>query len=231
MKNFDARKLAPEQQKILRIKAVNMVMHENFTKRRVAQLLDVSRVHVGKWCNSYEAGGYDALESGRRGRRPDEQAKLQPWQCALVVRAITDGTPDQLKMPFVLWTRAAVRDFIERRFGILLAIRTVGDYLAKWNMTPQKTIERAYQQNPGVVKKWLEETYPSIKEMAKNEGAAILWCDETGVKNEANCVRSFSPEGKTPIVKKDGKRIRVNMISTVGNRGDVRFMIYQASVS
>jgi transposase len=38
--------------------------------RKAAKILGVSRQHVGKWCEAFEAGGYDALELGRRGRKP-----------------------------------------------------------------------------------------------------------------------------------------------------------------
>lgn len=36
MNNFDARKLSPQQQKILRIKAVDIVFKHGFTKRATA---------------------------------------------------------------------------------------------------------------------------------------------------------------------------------------------------
>jgi transposase len=65
-------------------------------------------------------------------------ARLKPYQAATVVRLITDRCPDQLKMPFVLWTREAVRDLIARRFGVRLSVWTVGRYLRHWGFTPQK---------------------------------------------------------------------------------------------
>ena len=91
------------------------------------------------------------LDLGRRGRRPGEQMMLKPWQCATIVNIIRDHTPGQLKMPFVLWDR--VRELIQQKFGITLALRTVGDYLHRRNMTPQRLIERAYRQNPKEIKK------------------------------------------------------------------------------
>lgn len=208
-----------------------MVLIGEMSKRKVANLLGVSRTHVGKWCRLYEQGGYAALEIGKRGRRPDEQLRLQPWQCAVIVNLIRDRMPDQLKMPFVLWTRAAVRDLIAERFGITLAVRTVGDYLARWGMTPQKPVERAYQRNPKAIQKWLEEDFPKLKEQAKKDGATILWADETGIQNTANCGRSYAPPGQTPTVRVDGKRLKINMISAVGNRGDVRFMLYEGKMN
>ena len=78
VKENDARKLSSEQQKLLRIKAVDLVFTHGHTRRSAAKLLGVSRVIVSKWCQAFEEGGYDALELGRRGRRPQEQQLLRP---------------------------------------------------------------------------------------------------------------------------------------------------------
>lgn len=226
MKNFDARKLSSEQQKLLREKAVDMVFKKGMTRRKAAALLDVSRTIVNQWCKAFEEGGLAALELGRRGRRAQEQQLLAPHQCATIVRIITDSTPDQLKMPFVLWERVAVRELIQRKFGITLALRTVSDYLKRWNMTAQKPVRRAAEQRAADVEKWLHEDYPEIKARAAKEGATIVWSDETGVENSNPQGRSFAPKGKTPVIRKTGKKLRANMISAVTNKGHVRFMIY-----
>jgi len=51
---------------------------------------------------------------------------------------IIDKTPDQLKLDFVLWTRKAVGELVLAKLGINLPVRTIGDYLKRWGMTPQK---------------------------------------------------------------------------------------------
>jgi len=42
---------------------------------------------------------------------------------------IIDKMPDQLKLDYALWTRKAVKELVEKEFGIILAINTMGDYL------------------------------------------------------------------------------------------------------
>jgi transposase len=227
----DARKLTTDQQYLLRVRAVDMVFKNGITRRQSAKLLGVSRSHVNKWCQAFELGGYDALKLGRRGRRPLEQMALNPHQCAQIKNIITDNTPDQLKMPFVLWERVAIRELIRSKLGITLALRTLSDYLARWGMTPQRPVERAYQRNPQAVEKWQNEEYTTIRERAQREGATILWGDETGVQNQSNQGRSFAPKGQTPEIRKVGKKLRVNMISTVTNRGKIRFMIYEGKMN
>ena len=69
----------------------------------------------------------------------------------------------------VLWTRRAVSELIRDKLGIDMPIRTVGDYLKRWGMTPQKPAKQAYEQNPKAVQRWLDEEYPVIKAQAKRE--------------------------------------------------------------
>ena len=226
MKKNDARRLTTAEQKLLRTRAVDMVFVHNLTQRQVAKLLDVARTTVVKWCKAFEQGGYDALELGRRGRRPGEQQLLKPHQCATIANIIKDRTPDQIKMSFVLWERVAVRELIQSKYGIILALSTVSDYLKRWGMTPQRPVSRAYTQNVKAVDEWLQEKYPEIQARAKDENATIIWSDETGVINTSSSARSYAPKGMTPLIKKEGKKFGVNMISGVTNRGEVRFMIY-----
>jgi transposase len=55
--------------------------------------------------------------------------------------------PDQLTLPFYLWTRAAVIALIEREYGVKVSPSTVGRYLVAWGMSPQKPVRRAYERN------------------------------------------------------------------------------------
>ena len=139
--------------------------------------------------------------------------------------------PDQLKLNFALWTRKAVKEFVDRELQITIAETTMGDYLRKWGFTPQKPKKQAYEQCPKAVQKWLNEDYPLIKERAEKENAEIYWGDETGVKNQCNHGRSYAPKGKTPIKKSMSKRFSVNMVSAVTNQGKVQFMIYSEAMN
>ena len=55
-------------------------------------------------------------------RKSRYQLRLQPWQCANIVRIITDNNPHQLKFPFALWDRKAVQILIKDKFNINLSI-------------------------------------------------------------------------------------------------------------
>ena len=54
---------------------------------------------------------------GRRVSPRRGKGLLTAEEAGQVRRWIADRTPDQLKLPFALWTSRAVRELIERRFG------------------------------------------------------------------------------------------------------------------
>ena len=76
-----------------------------------------------------------------------------------IQRLIIDKRPEQFKMDFHLWSRAAVGQLIEQEFSIQLQVRSIGKYLTRWGLTPQKPIKRAYEQSPAAVQAWLEGEY------------------------------------------------------------------------
>jgi len=90
---------------------------------------------------------------------PIAQVGIDSFRAAVVVRLITDRCPDQLKLPFFLWTREAVRDLIERRFGIRLSVWTVGQCWPHDQNQMMRNV-RSYlysrQRKPHVVKKYFE---------------------------------------------------------------------------
>ena len=144
---------------------------------------------------------------------------------------IRDRTPDQLKLPFALWTSRAVRDLIALRFSKTLGLSTVQLYLRRWGMTPQKPLARARERSPAAIAAWLAQHYPAIAKRAKAEGAAIYWGDETGISNQDQIGRSYAPRGQTPVVVRTARRVTQSMISAVSNRGLLRFMFYEAALN
>jgi len=180
---------------------------------------------------AYHHQGIKGLKDNHKGPKSEDIKLLTLMQEQEIQKKITDTMPDQLKLPFGLWTRKAVKELVQRDYGITLAINTMGDYLRSWGFSPQKPKKKAYEQNPAAVKKWLDEEYPKIKQKAKEEGAEIHWGDETGVRNTNQHGRSYAPKGRTPVKKNMAKRFSINMISTVTNQGQVKFMIYSGSMN
>ena len=220
----DFRSLGSRAQEAIRMRAVEVVK-AGMGKCKAAEVFGVSRRAVWRWMCADRQGGKEALKAKRRGR-PRGGGKLKPWQFATLVNLISDRHPDQLKLPFYLWTCQAVVQLIEQRFGIRYSVYQVGRYLKQWGFTVQKPGRKAFEQCPWEVQNWLEKEYPIIKRQAKAENAEIQWCDEMGVRSDAASARCFSPKGQTPIVLGSGNRFGCNMISSISNRGTLRFMVF-----
>jgi transposase len=124
-----------------------------------------------------------------------------------------------------------VAQLIEQRFGIRLPVRTMGLYLARWGFTPQKPMKKAYEQSPAAVKKWLDEDYPVIAARAKAEGAEIHWGDESGLRSDDVRGRGFAPKGQTPVIRVNSKRHGLSVISTVTNKGQMRWRIFDGALN
>lgn len=224
--NKDARSLDQSSQETIRSKAVRALLSGQ-TQEQAAETFGVTRQAVGKWWSAYKVGGMSALrKKSRRPKSADEPRDLSGWQCASIVRTIIKKTPDQLDFSFMLWTRDAVAQLIEDRFKIKLSKWTVGRYLKRWGMSPQKPVKKAYQQQPEVVQNWLDNEYPRIASKAALERAEIQWGDEMGVRSDDQIGRTYGKIGNTPVIKVSGQRFSCQMISTVSNRGTLRFMIF-----
>lgn len=169
MQATDMRSLSREARHERRVQVIRLRKSGN-TYDEIAALTGLSRTGVFTICKRHEALGAKALHDTIGGRKMGEKRLLDAAQEAQVRKLIADKTPDQLKMPDALWTRAAVANLIEQRFGLRLQVRTMGKYLARWGFTPQKPMKKAYEQSPAAVKKWLDEDYPAIAARAKREG-------------------------------------------------------------
>ena len=230
MEKIDARTLKPEVQEQLRKQAIHL-RQKGQSVEQIAAILDVNSRTVYRWWQLYRRGGVKSIRIRRRGRPTGACRRLTVEQEKQIQRLIRDKQPDQMKLPFALWSRIAVQQLIQQLWAMRMPIRTVGEYLKRWGFTPQKPFRRAYEQNPKLVKQWLEEQYPGIAQRAKQEDAEIQWADETGLCNGSYYGRSYAPRGQTPAIRLPARPQRINLISTVTNQGKVRFMVYRDTMT
>ena len=230
MDKIDSRTLSVDALNERRRRAVKLRL-EGVSLKDTAAQCEMSRTTVIAALKAYEVGGWKAVDIARPGRPSGTGRTLSAEQEREVQRLIRDRTPDQLKMVYALWSRQAVAELIRNRYGIDLAVRTMGLYLERWGFTPQKPMKKAYEQSPAAVKKWHEEQYPVIAACAKVEGAEIHWGDETGLRSDDVRGRSYAPQGHTPVIRVNNKRHGLSVISTVTNKGQMRWKIFDGALN
>jgi transposase len=219
----DFRHVSPKAQDELRKKAVKFYLSGK-TQKETAEVFEITTKSLRKWVRKYRQGGMRRLNARRRGRRPGGGG-LRPWEQAQIVKTLKHHTPDQLGLPYVLWSREAVQTLIERRYSKKLSIWTVGRYLRKWGFTAKRTVRRAYEQKPQEVQQWIAEQYPQLKWQAKAEGAVIYWADQMGIRSDATHGLSYSKRGERAVIRGTGQRFRCTMVSAITHTGLLLFMV------
>ena len=214
MTKRDARFLSPEAQAEIRLRVINAVQ-AGMKQAQAARTFGVSRWSVVQWTKAHRSNGVQALATKRRGRRSGEAGKLSIRQAQRIRALIVGKMPDQLKLPFYLWTRAAVQLLIKREYGVGLSLTAVGGYLKRWGLSVQRPVKRAYERNEEAIAQWLAEVYPTIATRAKREKALIYWGDETGLRSDDVRGRGFAPVGQPSVVRVPGKRFGCNVISAL----------------
>jgi len=227
----DFRSIGRAAQEEMRRRALFLIEQQGLSQGQAAQLVGVHRQTVNTWVKRHREQGGDGLLDGRRVSPRRGKGRLSAEEAGQVRAWIVEQTPDQLGLPFGLWTSRAVRELIMRRFEKRLGLTAVQLHLRRWGLTPQKPLVRATRRRPAAIAAWLATAYPAIAKRAKAIRAVIYWGDETGISNQDQIGRSYAPRGKTPVVARTAKRISRSMISAVSNRGLMRFMLYEGALN
>ena len=229
MKKRDARTLKIEALQELRYQIVRL-RQQGVSNQEVAKLVEMGKDATSRIWSLYKRGGKKAIELKIRGRKQGEQRNLSPKEEAQIIKRLIDTTPQQLKFKYVLWTRESIQKLIKHDCKIDMPISTVGKYLQRWEFTSQVPIKRAYERSEVKVQAWIKEQYPAIEKQSKEENAEIQWADETACVSLPSIIKGYAPKGKTPVMIHTAKRFKINMISSITNRGKLRFMVYDQNM-
>jgi transposase len=202
-------------------------IHVGMTQAQASRTFGIADRTIRRWMAHLKCEGTTCYVPSLRGRKAGQCGKLTEKQSARIKRLIVGKMPDQIKLPFYLWTRAAVGQLILREYGVSLSQASIGNYLSAWGLTPQKPVRRAYERDDAQIGQWLDEQYPQIAKRAKRSKAKIYWADESGLRSDDVRGRSYAVKGKTPEIRATGKRFGVNMISALSNQGGLAFQVFE----
>ena len=227
MNEFDGRKINRKALEAIRIRAVKRV-EAGESPEVVIKALGLTRPRIYEWIAKYREGGIEALRSSKASGRPP---KLPGTALQKIYNLVVGRDPRQLKFPFALWTRSMVRELIRREFDVRMSDVSVGRLLHKLGLSPQRPVRRAFQQNQPLVVDWMANDFPEIKKMALEAGADIFFGDEASVRSDYHSGTTWAPKGKTPVVVSTGARFKVNVISAISPKGELRFMATENNVN
>nr|MDA8247923.1 helix-turn-helix domain-containing protein [Rhodospirillales bacterium] len=115
------RKLAAAAQEERRRQVIGL-RQGGMTYGAIAAQVGLTQTGVFDICKRYAERGAAGLKTGPRGPAPGHGRFLDGGQEAEVRALIRRHMPDELELPFALWSRAAVRDLIWQRCGVRLAL-------------------------------------------------------------------------------------------------------------
>ena len=222
-KKLDGRKLTHSQSEYIRVQSVKSVREGKQSPEDVIKTFGMHRSNIYKWLKIYDAKGYAGLQSSKSKGPVAKMSNKQKQQLYKYLQK----NPLQLKFDYALWTIEMIVELIHLKFGVQYSSVQVGRILKEIGFSQQKPLERAYQQDPEKVDKWLKTQYPQIKREAKKEKREIYFSDEAGFHATAQYGSTWAPKGETPIIKTTGQRQKVNCISAINNQGKLRFKLYE----
>jgi transposase len=223
----DGRKLSHKTLEELRIRTVKQV-EAGAHPEILAKALGLNRSTIYKWIASYASGGEKALVAKPISGRP---SALSTKHILWLAKILVDKRPDQLKLPFALWTRDQIIQAIYNKFGIRVGRSIITRTLQKLGYSFQKPTLRFKQQDPIIVRKWLTEDYNQIREEARKINADIYFGDEAGVSSNYTLGKTIGKKGHTPILKRSTRRYKLNMLSAITAQGKCRFMVTKDTVN
>jgi transposase len=127
MKRKTKKRHSQEAQELIRFRVADYLKAKKGTQKQCADIFGLTQVGVNKIWSKYKVGGKKALKSKKRGVQQGK--KLKKDQAYRIRELIKEKLPDQLKLPFGLWTREAVGQLILTKYGVELSRWQVGRYL------------------------------------------------------------------------------------------------------
>lgn len=136
-----------------------------------------------------------------------------------------DYEPDALELGGKLWTRRKVCVLAGRLFGVPFTEQGMGKLLRRMGFSFQRPDKRAIEADPAAMREWVDETYPTLRERARAEGAVVLFGDQVGVRSDQMAGRTWGRKGQTPVVARTGNRFGFSAMSTISTRGELHFTV------
>ena len=226
MRKNDGRKLDHKTLEALRLRTVGQVQ-AGASPEKQAQALGLRRSTIYNWLALYRSGGWDALKAKPLAGRPK---KISGSQLEWLYKTVVGSSPLQHRFEFALWTRQMIRILLWEQFRLKLSLTSVGRLLAQLGLTCQRPLFRASEQDEPKVQRWRRDDYPLIRTMARDAQAEILFLDESSIRSDYHSGTTWAKRGQTPVVRSAAKRQKVNMISAISPKGEMRFMVFEGKL-
>jgi transposase len=214
-RNFTGEARAWRRLRALRLK------QEGWYQRDIADAFGVSEVSVSRWLARARRGGPESLLARPA---PGHPPKLSRAQKNLIPEFLWHGA-EAYGFRGAVWTCARIADVIEEELGIRYHKDHVGRLLKELHWTPQAPITRAIQRDEPAIQQWRDLVWPELCSRARQERRVLVFTDESGFYLLPGVVRSYAPEGHTPVIRNVQTRDHLSVMGGMTPEGKVYTLV------
>ncbi len=200
---------------------------QGWSRHDIAEALGISPVSVSRWFARVRDGGLEAL---RAHPSPGHPPKLSAAQRRLIPELLWHGA-EAYGFRGEVWTCARVAHVIEEEFGVRYHKDHVGRLLKELHWTPQVPIRRAIQRDEEAIRRWRDEAWPALRRQVRRERRVPVFADESGFYLLPGVVRTYAPEGRTPILREKQTRDHLSVMGGMTPEGKVYTLVRQKSLN
>jgi transposase len=208
------------------MRALELKQH-GWAQRDIAAAFGVTEAAVSQWMAVARRDGPAALLAHPA---PGPTPKLTPAQRRLIPDFLWHG-PEAYGFRGEVWTCARVARAIEEEVGVHYSKSQVSRLLRDLGWTPQAPITRAIQRDEDAIERWRREVWPALRQRAKKERRALIFVDEAGFYLLPAVVKTYGPEGRTPVIYEWQTRDHLSVMGGLSTGGKVYVLVRPESLN
>ena len=98
---------------------------KGYAVKEIGELLNIKDDYVYQVLKKYRENGNKLPVEKVRGRKVGEGRRLSQEKSDEIKSAIEEHTPDYFKLPYSLWSREAIQEFIKQQYEIEMPLTTI----------------------------------------------------------------------------------------------------------
>ncbi|MDD2736070.1 MAG: winged helix-turn-helix domain-containing protein [Desulfuromonadaceae bacterium] len=218
----DSRKLPDDAREVIRREIIRL-RSQGISNKDAASTVGVSTRHANMvWKNYLQEENMPLFVWQRRGRRKGEQRSITYKQELQLLSMLLKG-PVVMRLGALLWTRQLFQKAIKRRLKCDVPIRTVGEYLKRWGLIPQRPFGLSGSGKSLEVQSWVANEYQEIVKRANHDGGEIHWLS---VQN----LGGFTAKIYDDLLSVK-KRNATHVVASITSKGQIKFMLSCSGLS
>jgi transposase len=209
-----------------RLQAWNLAQ-QGWRVNAIARALDASPPAVSRWLATARRDGPGAL---RARPRPGTPPKLTADQKRLIPDFLWHG-PEAYGFRGEVWTCRRVARVLYEELAVRYSVSHVSRLLKALGWTPQLPITRAIQRDEAAIERWADQDWPALKCRARREARTLVFVDESGLYLLPGRVRTYGPQGLTPVVYEEQTRDHLSVMGGLTADGHVVTLVRQRALT